>query len=258
MTLPQGPLGYAIEKERKFILEEHGQDPNQMLMQFKDSFPKTDIQANPLGAVDILNQGNQGSCQGHSLALIFSICFFLATGRKAAFSRAAAYYLSQEHDGINGDQGSTLSGGQKVATEGLCLETDWTYPSSYNPRRPATATPDKFSYKLNVSRPLKTRQEVEDWLRAGLPIQTGLSWGPSCNEEVVDNWTPGGGGHSTTLWLLSGEDPNNLNSWGNLWNKDGMQKWTWRATERILAHRWTVLMGYAPDKMSFPDQDPIG
>lgn len=257
MTLPQGRLGYAIEQERQYILEEHGQDPNQMLMQFKDAFPQTDINANPLGAVDILNQGNQGSCQGHSLAMIFSICFFLATGRKAAFSRAAAYYLSQEHDGIRGDSGSTLSGGQKVATTGLCLEEHWKYPSRYDPTRPASATPDKFSYKLKVSRPLRTRQAMEDWMNSGLPIQTGIAWGPSCNNEIVDNWSPGGGGHSTTLWLFKDGNLNNLNSWG-LWNGDGVHKWTWRAVEQMLAHRWTVFIGYAPDEMSFPDQDPIG
>jgi len=114
--LPIGRLGYAFQKEDRATLETNGAEPSEALRLFQASFPTFDVTADPLGAVDILDQKNQGACQGHALAMVFSICFFLATGRREAFSRAAGYYLSQRKDGIRGDSGSTLSGGQWVAT----------------------------------------------------------------------------------------------------------------------------------------------
>jgi hypothetical protein len=258
VNLTQGRLGWAKDREEKEQLVATGDDPTTMLARFADSFPKLEVTADPRGVVAILNQGNQGSCQGHSLAMMFAICFWLATGRWAAFSRAAAYYLSQLKNGLRGDVGSTLNGGNKVATgDGLCLELDWPYPRAYDPRRPASATTDKFAYKLRRSRPFTTVEEMQAWMEAGLPIQTGIDWNDSCNREVVDDWRPGGGGHSTSLWLLSDGKPNNINSWGEDWCNDGVQKWTWKSVERMLNNSHTVFIGYAPDEMMFPVQEPI-
>lgn len=255
MTLPQGQLGYSIELERRFLLESSGAEPALMLKQYRDSFPTMNLQADPTGAVKVLDQGQQGSCQGHSLAQCFSICFYLATGRYEAFSRACGYYVAQQYDGIRSDSGSTLSGGNKVATQhGMCLEKDWPYPSRYNPAKPTGIT---FPFKMKVSRPLRTVDEMRNWLDAGLPVQTGIAWNDSCNQEVVDNWRSGGGGHSTTLWTLSGDKVNNINSWGRNWNGDGVHKWTWGSIERMLRHEWSTFIGYAPDEMSFPVQEPL-
>lgn len=258
MTLPQGPLGYAIESERRFELEATGREPSEMLKAYRDAFPKLNITADARGAVRVLDQGQQGSCQGHSLAQAFSVCYFLVTGRYLAFSRAAGYYLSQKFDNIRGDQGSTLSGGNKVATQhGMCLEEEWSYPSRYTPAQPPGI---QFRFKLATSRPMRTIGEMQEWIESGLPIQTGLSWNDSCNQEVVDNWRSGGGGHSTLFWLTTGtngELVNNINSWGGDWNGDGQHKWTWQSIERALRHSWTTFIGYAPDGMSFPDAEPI-
>lgn len=199
------------------------------------------------------------NCQGHALAGIFSTCFFLATGRKQAFSRAAAYYLSQRKDGIRGDQGSTLSGGQWVATEnGLCLEKDWPYPKSYNPTEPSGV---KYAYKLKTTRPMESMADINDWINSGLPIQIGIAWNNSCNQEVVSNYaaSTNSGGHSTFFWLRAKSgNIRNINSWGKDWNGDGVHEWTEASIERALKHRFTVMIGYAPEAMSFPEQDPIG
>ena len=254
--LPTRRMGYAVDHENRAHLETTGQSPSEVLKAFKDSFPGFNIGADPLGAVDVLDQASQGSCQGHSLAQIFSICFFLATGRRQKFSRAAGYYLSQRYDGIRGDSGSTLSGGQKVATiHGMCLESDWKYPSSYNPNEPANVP---YLYKLKVTRPMQTVKDVTDWIDSGLPVQTGFAWNNSCSREIVDAWQPGGGGHSTCFWQRAKSgNIKNINSWGSDWNGDGVHEWTESSIAKALAHSWTVLIGYAPDEMSFPDQEPL-
>lgn len=255
-TLPQGQLGYAIAEERPYSLVVNGGDPNEMLKRFRDSFPSFNPRANPVEIVDIENQGQQGSCQGHSASSVLEVCGFLATGRKFKLSRACCYYLSQRRDGITGDNGSTLSGGNYVLTQhGVCPESDWPYPPNYDPRQPQGI---QYPYKLKVSRPFTDVDSMRKWSDAGLPIQTGIFWNDSCNQEVIDDWRPGGGGHSTMLWTQFSDDMiNNVNSWGKQWNGDGVHKWTWRSIERMLRDRFTVFIGYAPDEMSFPDLAPV-
>ena len=259
LDLTPGPLGYAFDWEQHDLLESQGQEPELVLKQFKDTFPKFNTTADPLGVVDILDQGQQGSCQGHALAQVFSICYFLATGRKQAFSRAAAYYLSQQKDGIRGDQGSTLSGGQYVATQhGLCLESDWPYPGRYNPAMPPSAQ-GKFLFRLATTKPFRDVKSVVEWLDQGLPVQIGVTWGSSCDKEVVDSYNArSGGGHSTVFWQRrAGGNVVNINSWGRRWAGDGVHEWTVKSIEAALAARWTVMIGYAPSGMSFPIPQPL-
>jgi hypothetical protein len=257
--LEQGKLGWALDRENFGLLEQNGTDASLVLQRYYEAVPQFNTTADPLGVLDILDQGQQGACQGHALATVFSICYFLATGRKAAFSRAAGYYLSQKKDGIRGDQGSTLSAGQWVATQhGMCLETDWPYPSRYNPAMPDTAQ-GKFTFKLQTTKPFRDLDSMLDWLKRGLPVQTGLTWNGSCDEEVVDDYNGrSGGGHSTVFWQLrpSGNIVN-INSWGGRWNGDGLHEWTPDSIRRTLENRWTTYIGYAPDGMSFPTPDPL-
>jgi len=214
--LQQGQLGWALDRENFGLLEQNGTDASLVLQRYYETVPQFNTTADPLGVVDILDQGQQGACQGHALATVFSICYFLATGRKAAFSRAAGYYLSQKKDGIRGDQ------------------------------------------ELQVTKPFRDLDSILQWLGRGLPVQTGLDWSNSCNEEVVDNYRPGGGGHSTVFWQLrpSGNVVN-INSWGSRWSSDGLHEWTPDSIRRTLQNRWTTYIGYAPDGMSFPTPDPM-
>lgn len=259
LDLTPGRLGYAFEWEQRDVLESRGAEPELVLRQFKDSFPKFNPTADAMGVMDILDQGQQGSCQGHALAQVFSICYFLATGRREAFSRAAGYYLAQKHDGIRGDRGSTLSGGQWVATQhGMCLESDWPYPSRYNPGMPPSAQ-NEFLFKLQTTKPFKDLESMLQWLDEGLPIQIGLTWNNSCDQEVVDNYNGNsGGGHSTVFWQRrANQNVVNWNSWGRRWAGDGVHEWTPESIRRTLQNRWTTYIGYAPDGMSFPTPNPL-
>jgi hypothetical protein len=253
--LPTGPTGYAIEQEKRELLMAGGMEPRKMLKLASDNKPDFNVDVNPMTLFDPLNQGGQGACQGHSLALIFTICYYLATGRIEFFSRGGAYYLSQRRDGISGDRGSTLSGGQWVATEhGLCLESDWPYPSRYNPAEPPGL---RFPFKLVASQPTQDWELIQEALDLGLPVQDGIIWDSSVSRTLVTDYKgQGGGGHSTTLWTKSGENYRRINSWG-MWDADGCNENTPRAMKQQVEHRWSSHVIYAPEGMIYPETKPV-
>ena len=201
-------LGYAIELENKDSLLLNGVAPELLLSQFKDNFPAFNAFSNPTDIIDIADQGNVGSCQGQSLAKCFQICYFLATGNIIEFSAMAGYILAQQYDGIRGDRGSTLSGGQKVATEhGMCRERAWPYTGEYDRRGKAK----EFPFRLKSAQPTNDPAQIRSALALGLPIQTGVAWTRELEQEIVTGYTGKSslGGHSTTLWCGK-----NINSWG--------------------------------------------
>lgn len=253
--LPIGPMGYAIDRESKGLLMAGGMDPVRMLKLAAESKPDFNVQANPMDLFSPLNQGGQGACQGHSLALIFTICYFLATGRIELFSRAAAYYLSQRKDGINGDRGSTLSGGQWVATQhGLCLETDWPYPERYNPAEPSGV---KYPFKLVASQPTRDYELISEALDMGLPVQDGIIWDNSVSRTISSDYVgQGGGGHSTTLWCKVGENYRRINSWG-MWDGDGCNENTPKSLKKQVEHNFSSHVIYAPEGMIYPEAKPV-
>lgn len=254
--LPTFKLGYAIESENRPELEKEGVDVAFMLARAEANKPEFNPVVHPMTLLDPLNQGSQGACQGHSLAMVFTICYFLSTGRILHFSRAAAYYLSQRKDGIRGDRGSTLSGGQWVATKnGLCLEKDWKYPSSYDPTEPRGL---KYEYKLVASKPTRDPGEVRAWLDLGLPVQDGIMWDSSVSRTICTNYRgSGGGGHSTTLWTKS-EDANyrRINSWG-MWDDDGCNENTPTALDQQVKHSFSTHILYGPADMIYPELQPV-
>lgn len=256
--LPQGTLGYIIEEEDHEDLAK-GDEPEVLMGAFAEKVPSFNSQIDPTDVVVVLSQGILGSCQGHSLSTVFQICYYLATGRTALFSRAAGYYLSQRNDKergvrLRGDSGSTLSGGRWVATQhGMCLEEDWPYITKYDPTEPEGI---EYNYKLKVSRPFKKVDEIVDWLKLGLPVQTGVKWGKEMNTEVVQSASKRGGGHSTCLWTMRGELVSNINSWGKSWNGDGVQAWSLSALQEMLDHGG-IFVGYSPDGFDYPDPKPL-
>ena len=253
--LPTYQLGYAIEQENRSYLEATGVDTRFMLSQAEQVKPEFNPVVHPMTLLDPLNQGSQGSCQGHALAMIFTICYFLQTGRILHFSRAAAYYLSQRKDGIRGDRGSTLSGGQWVATQhGLCLEKDWAYPSRYDPREPAGIS---YPFKLVASRPTRDPEQVKAWLDMGLPVQDGISWNNSVSRTLSTNFVGGGGGHSTVLWTKSPEgNYRRINSWG-MWDGDGCNENTPASLAQQVRHNFSTHICYGPAEMIYPELKPV-
>lgn len=254
--LPTGPMGYAIDKENRHLLTSQGIEPKRMLRLAKASEPKFNTNVHPMTLFDALNQGGQGACQGHALAVIFKVCLFLLTGQIEFFSRAAAYYLSQKKDGINGDRGSTLSGGQWVATQhGLCLEKDWPYPARYNPVPPSNNI--KYPFKLVASQPTRDFELIAEALDMGLPVQDGIIWDSSVSRTLVTNYVgSGGGGHSTVLWTKSDDNYRRINSWGQ-WDGDGCNENTPRALKQQVEHRYSSHVIYAPEGMIYPERQPV-
>ncbi len=110
---------------------------------------------------EILNQGNQGACQGQALAGVFSVCFFLATDGRKHSRGLLGTNLSQRRDNIRGDNGSTLSGGQWVAKS---MECAWRKIGLIKPIQPARTGSVVYHFKLKTSRPMTTVQEVTDWI----------------------------------------------------------------------------------------------
>jgi hypothetical protein len=252
--LPSGPMGYAIQQENQSLLMEQGIDPLKMIMLAEAAQPAFNAQANPMTLFEPLNQGSQGSCQGHSLALIFTVCYYLQTGRVEAFSRAAGYYLSQRKDGINGDRGSTLSGGQWVATKhGMCLEFEWPYPQRYNPAEPAGIN---YRFKLVASQPTRDYELISQALDIGLPVQDGIIWDNSVSRTISTDYSgQGGGGHSTVLWCKVGENYRRINSWG-MWDGDGCNENTPKSLKKQVEHNFSSHIIYAPEGMIYPELKP--
>lgn len=254
--LPTHRLGYAVGSEDRGYLNSAGLDPRLMLKAAREFKPSLNVNTHPMVLFDPLNQGNQGACQGHALAMMFTICYFLLTGRVEMFSRAAAYYWSQQEDGIRGDRGSTLSGGRKVAAKGLPLESEWRYPSRYDPREPA-GIQNRRRFKLVASKPTQDIEQIREALDLGLPVQDGIIWDASVSRTLSTDYRgSGGGGHSTTLWTKKDDDYRRINSWG-MWDGDGCNENTPRSLKQQVEHRYSSHVIYAPEGMIYPDLAPV-
>lgn len=78
------------------------------------------------------NQGGVGACQGYGLIHCVEYLYAVLAGDIVQLAPLYAYLMSQYFDGINGDSGSTLSGGTKVLEKlGLCLLTEYPKERSY-------------------------------------------------------------------------------------------------------------------------------
>lgn len=255
--LPTHRLGYAIHMEKRDLLEQRGVDPKKMLKMASANPPPINVQNNPRQIIPLLDQLRQGACAGHAGARMMIICFFLMTGRVLAFSRAAAYYLAQKHDGIRGDNGSTLDGIQWVLTQhGLCLEREWMYPTNYDPTEPRPIP--NYGFKLVASKPTSDPGEVRAWLDIGLPVQDGITWNAEVAQSIVTNYTGSRpeGGHSTTLWLKNGENYLRDNSWG-AWDGDGCNENTPKALDQQVRFGGNTHILYAPEQMIYPELAPV-
>lgn len=214
----------------------------------------------PQGWTIIEDQGQIGSCQGNALASAVEQCHVRQGGDIIQLSRMGAYIRSQHYDNIRGDRGSTLSGGAKVAQEGLVLEEVWPYPSRYS-----SAIPPGFQsatrYKTEGFTEPKTYDETVRHLGLYGPVHIGIPWNSVIDQQasrtgIIDEFRPGraDGGHSVLFggytmvdWAgrpLSRAAIKLGNSWSRRWGKDGWALVTERAINAMLAHAWTVFMGH--------------
>lgn len=184
------------------------------------------------------NQWQQGACQGFALSTVAEVCHYTATeGKIKQFSPQWAYIESQRYDGLIGrDQGSTLSGGLKVAMNlGFCSEDLWPYPGTYQTKPPKgreACLADAAGFKVRKGIRLRNAQQVKDWIAGGV----GGCW---CGRRI--GW---GGGHATTFVELDekGNFPE-LNSWGTRWGNRGRMTRTFQEVQSWFSDAYTVFMG---------------
>lgn len=154
------------------------------------------------------NQGQIGSCQGHSLTSVLER-LALVKGIKVQLSEIFAYLATQKIDGLLGsDRGSTISGGCKLGlATGVPEESTTGYPSSY----PAKSARDKILSPANYAAAAKYKalsawkvpkniDETLDFIGGGGGINFGIRWysGLIPRDRVVRSYNPrnASGGHA--------------------------------------------------------------
>ncbi len=216
-----------------------------------------EVKIDPRKVMKIENQGSVGSCQGHDLSSCVELCYYIATSDVSRqLSRAYAYYETQRIDGINGDRGSTISGGIKLATtKGIPREELWKYSGKYDNRRPtnwAEIESDAAQHKIGQSYRMTSYDGVRTFLGSGQGgISIGISWSGEVDRPIVNSFSgTGGGGHAIALLALSERLDTAgkpyvwmLNSWGAGWGNKGWAEWSANAVEQMLRHRYTACFG---------------
>jgi len=217
----------------------------------------SEVKVDPRAVMKIENQGSVGSCQGHALSSCVELCYYIATGDLTRqLSRAFGYYETQRIDGINGDRGSTISGGIKLATTlGIPREELWKYSGRYENRRPSNwneIVEDAKLHQVGQSYRMESYDGVRTFLGSGQGgISIGISWSGEVDRPVVNSFSgAGGGGHAIALLGLSERLDQSgrpfvfmLNSWGANWGNGGWAEWAPNAVEQMLRHRYTACFG---------------
>jgi hypothetical protein len=242
----------------------HDEEDQEFLNSLPDESPVlamrgtySEIAFDPRTVMKVENQGSVGSCQGHDLSSCVELCYYIATDDLTRqLSRSYAYYETQRIDGINGDRGSTISGGIKLATtRGIPQEKLWTYSGRYENKRPANWTEvetDAQQHKIGQSYKMSTYDGVRTFLGSGQGgISIGISWGGEMDRAIVNSFSgAGGGGHAIALLSLSTRlDVSGrpfvwmMNSWGANWGNAGWSEWAPQAVEQMLRHRYTACFG---------------
>jgi hypothetical protein len=217
----------------------------------------SEVKIDPRAVMKIENQGSVGSCQGHALSSCVELCYYIATGDLTRqLSRAFGYYETQRIDGINGDRGSTISGGIKLATTlGIPREDLWKYSGRYENRRPSNwneIVEDAKLHQIGQSYRMTSYDGVRTFLGSGQGgISIGISWSGEVDRPIVNSFSgAGGGGHAIALLGLSERLDSSgrpfvwmLNSWGLNWGNKGWAEWAPNAVEQMLRHRYTACFG---------------
>jgi hypothetical protein len=201
------------------------------------------------------------NCQGHSLTTCCEGAYYMATGGTIAFSRQFAYIGSQKVDNINGDSGSTVSGGVKLATgKGLCREILWPYTGNYHRNPPGgsweACEQDGANYKIGQYSEIKGYDGAFKFIASRLGwVHTGMMWGDTIDRQapsgVIERWSPGGGGHSVAFVGYTPEKTDgqgrpyliNVNSWSTRWGNGGYVLWSPAAFDAMCNHQWSEVVG---------------
>lgn len=163
-----------------------------------------------LDDIKLENQSSMGSCQGHSIS---TCCERLLTaqGNPIQLSRIYAYLATQKKDGLLGsDSGSTISGGLKVALEGIPPESLIPYPvPAVYPDRDTRA---KILAQAEAGKPYaaksawqvpKDPDRIREFIGGGGAISIGIRWygGIIPSDRTIRRYAPprASGGHAVAL-----------------------------------------------------------
>lgn len=163
------------------------------------------------------NQGQVGSCRGHSLAGCAEVCHHLAAGSidldgdgasyepgkiDDRFSPQWCYIETQKIDGLRGDVGSSIGGGVKLATtRGIARELVCPYRGTYTREIPAEAEADAAKFKIGRHDFFENPDRLDDlktWILTGQgPVDIGISWPPRFDSNfIIHDYRGGRGGHA--------------------------------------------------------------
>ncbi len=206
------------------------------------------------------DQGQIGSCQGHSLTSALERLAFVR-GESVQLSEIFAYLASQKLDNLLGaDKGSTISGGCQVGLEYGCpLDSLTGYPKSYPRRavRDAILSPANYAaalpYKaLSLWEVPDDHGKVLDFIGGGGAINFGIDYydGLIPEDRIVRTYRPRHveGGHA--MCVLGYDKDENLraaNSWA-----DGGYLITPGAWKQMIAYRETAAIGLMGNKEATP------
>lgn len=244
MTLPvdsQGRvLGLRLDLEQpQLMAANQAPDPKLAIVDYK-SLPKSMGVANWM---QIEDQGQEGSCRGHSTTSCMELAYWRETkGKVIQYSRQFSYLSGQKIDGIAGDNGSSMTGGSQAAIKyGMPLESDYQYPigGRYPPGGylaiPATVWTAAKATTLASYRILKSYDEVMSWLKEGIGgVGIGIPYTDALESDPIkvdryDPREPSKGGHAMAWldWNTEFRDSrgrpyiDNFNSWKDKWGYHG-------------------------------------
>lgn len=266
--------GWLYEKEDRSFLEIGIPDLNfRNCCTTKMNVPE---ELDPRSWSPVRNQSSEGSCQGHSITAAGEGCYWVASrGSFMQYSPDVAYYLTQQKDGIRGDQGSTISGGIWVATNiGFCPEAMMPYSPKYNPNDlPLNVKELCAPFKVASHKSLRSYEDVYNWISRGLGfVSYGITWNVSVSPDGFMQWkNGGGGGHANAIMGYSKEKSDDglpkflwgKNSWGDWGPLQGWYKISRQTFEQFVRHQFTVVMGISdmidiqPRKIDFIQQSVI-
>lgn len=211
------------------------------------------------------NQGPVGSCQGNGLTSILErlqYVIFRATGKVVQLSRMFAYLATQKIDGLlGGDNGSTISGGCKLAIEfGVCPESLVPYLMRYPTQSEIRAilSPQNYAagepYKAKKLWRVPTDPDASmDFIGGGGGISLGLAWygGLIPSDRVVRSFRPPrrAGGHAMAVLGYT----RNGNLIGMNSHADGPYEITPEAWQQIISESRTAAIGLTGS----PSDNPV-
>lgn len=254
--------GYPIELEDREALR--SSQTEAVLLMMGELAERMDPRSSKLGTQGFLqveDQGRQGSCEGNSLSECLEFSHAMETGEVIQISRQYAYIASQIPNNIRTDSGATLNGGTKAAAEGIPLESEAPYMSSYpgwgyiTPERKAKAV-----YKLRSHTEMKSAEHIKQFLGSGIGIvQIGIPWNDYLQQTesgFITDFRPGprDGGHAIVFagYVPDSDTPRKSSAgwWFLLKNSHskryGIQGYAYvdpRAVDKMLKHQWTVMYG---------------